>query len=84
MALQLYFLNSISDMLDYYSNHYEYKVIFGDFNMNPVKPEMNAFLNTDNRTNLISSCYRTLPSAIWEIFSEFLIFCNLFHEPLGE
>ena len=32
----------------------------------------------------ISSCYRTVPSAIWEIFSEFLIFWNLFHEPLGE
>ena len=29
----------------------------------------------------ICSCYCTLPSAIWEIFSEFLIFCNLFHEP---
>ena len=26
-------------MLDYYSNHYEYKVIFGDFNMNPAKPK---------------------------------------------
>ena len=23
------------------------------------------------------SCYRTVPSAIWEIFSEFLMFCNL-------
>ena len=23
------------------------------------------------------SCYRTVKSAIWEIFSEFLIFCNL-------
>ena len=34
--------------------------------------------------NILSSCYRTVPSAIWEIFSEFLIFCNLFHEPLGE
>ena len=32
----------------------------------------------------ISSCYRMVPSAIWEIFSEFFIFCNLFHEPLGE
>ena len=32
----------------------------------------------------ISSCYRTLPSAIWEIFFEFIIFCSLFHEPLGE
>ena len=26
----------------------------------------------------LCSCYRTVPSAIWEIFSEFLIFCNLF------
>ena len=33
---------------------------------------------------MISSCYRTVPSAIWEIFSKFIIFCNLFHEPLGE
>ena len=32
----------------------------------------------------IYSCYRTVPSAIWEIFSEFLVFCNLFHERLGE
>ena len=29
-----------------------------------------------NRPRTISSCYRTVPSAIWEIFSEFLIFCN--------
>ena len=36
------------------------------------------------KCKLISSCYRTVPSAIWEIFSEFHIFCNLFHEPLGE
>ena len=40
-------------MLDYYSNHYEYKVILGDFNMNPVKPEMNTSLNTEDFTNLI-------------------------------
>ena len=33
---------------------------------------------------MIRSCYCTVPSAIWETFSEFIIFCNLFHEPLGE
>ena len=38
---------------------------------------------------MIRSCYRTLPGAIWEIFSEFLIFCNLFkitakYEKLGK
>ena len=32
----------------------------------------------------LSSCYRTVSSAVWEIFSEFFIFCNLFHEYLGE
>ena len=46
-------MNSISDMLDYYSNYYEYKVILEDFNINPVKPEMNTFLNKENLTNLI-------------------------------
>ena len=35
-------------------------------------------------TVTLSSCYRTVPSAIWEIISEFLIFCDLFHEPLSE
>ena len=29
---------------------------------------------------MIRSCYRTMPSAIWEIFSEFPIFCNLLKE----
>ena len=28
--------------------------------------------------HLICSCYCTVPSAIWEIFSKFFIFCNLF------
>ena len=61
-----YFLNSISDMLDYYLNHYEYKVIFEDFDMNPVKPEMNTFLNTENLTNLIkeNTCFKGTCSCI--------------------
>ena len=33
--------------------------------------------------NLIRSCYRTVLSATWKIFSECLVFCNLFFEPLG-
>ena len=32
----------------------------------------------------IRNCYHTVPSAVWQIFYEFLIFRNLFHEPLGE
>ena len=53
-------------MLDCYSNHYEYKVILGDFNINPVKPEMNTFLNTENLTNLVkeNTCFKGAGSCI--------------------
>ena len=37
-----------------------------------------------DQTAFISTSYRMLPSGIWQIFSEFLMFCNLFLEPLGE
>ena len=30
------------------------------------------------------STYHMVPSVVWQIFYEFLIFCDLFHEPLGE
>ena len=55
-----YLLNYISDMLDCYSNHYEYKVIFADFNVNPVKLEINTFSNTENPTILIkqNACFK--------------------------
>ena len=33
---------------------------------------------------LVSSCYRTVASAIWGMFHEFVIFFNLIREPLGE
>ena len=35
-------------------------------------------------SHTLYSCYRMVPSAIWEIFSEFVIFFNLFQEPLGK
>ena len=33
---------------------------------------------------IVSSFYRTVPKAKWEIFSTFLVVWSLFHEPLGE
>ena len=33
-----------------------------------------------NLSNVISISYRTVPSTIWSIFSEFLIFCRLITE----
>ena len=52
-AMLHYSCQWLPDMLDYYSNHYKYKLKFRDFNMNPLKPEMSTFLNTENITNLI-------------------------------
>ena len=53
-------------MLDYHWNQYKYKVIFGYFNMNPVKSEMNIFLNKDSLTNLIkeNNCFKWVGSCI--------------------
>ena len=46
--------------------NYEYKVIFGYFYMNPVKPEINTFLNTENLSNLIeeNTCFKGASSCI--------------------
>ena len=51
--------------------------------------EVTEYLSFKFHTNLISSAVNKQlllhgKYAIWEIFSEFLIFCNLFHEPFGE
>ena len=71
----------------YFQVNYTYTEIYSD-------PCPTSKLETNHQTSsniwgaslnlALSSCYRTVPSAIWEISSEFLIFCNLFHEPLAK
>ena len=48
-----YFLDTLSDLLDFYSNHYDNKVILGDFNLKPTDPLIMTFLNEHNLINLI-------------------------------
>ena len=38
----------------------------------------------DIHISITRSCYRTVSSVIWEIFSEFLVFRNLFHDTLDK
>ena len=54
-----YFLDTLSDLLDFYSNHYDNKVILGDFNLKPTDPLMMT-LNEHDLTNLIknNTCFR--------------------------
>ena len=48
-----YFLDILSDFPDFCSNHYDNKVIFGDFNLKPNDLLMINFLNEHDLINLI-------------------------------
>ena len=73
---------------------YDFRSIYRDMNMMFIWRDGKYYgSNVDNllktyndvlKKKRTCSCYHTVPSAIWEIFFAFLIFCNLFHELLGE
>ena len=50
----------------------------------PITVNNNIVKTTQNIHKKINSCYRTVRRAIWEISPEFVIFCNFFHESVGE
>ena len=55
-----YFLDTLSDLLDFQSNHYDNKFILGDFNLKPTGPLMMTFLNEHDLINLIkkNTCFK--------------------------
>ena len=61
-----YFLATLSDLLDFYSNHYDNKVILDDFNLKPTDPLMMTFLNEHDLINLIknNTCFKREDSYI--------------------
>ena len=50
-----YFLDTLNDLLDFYSGIYDNKVVLGDFNLEPTNPAMINFMNSQNFTNLIKN-----------------------------
>ena len=50
-----YFLDTLNDLLDFYSGIYDNKVVFGDFNLEPTNPVMINFMDSQNFTNLIKN-----------------------------
>ena len=50
-----YFLDTLNDLLDFYSGIYDNKVVFGDFNLEPTNPVMMNFMDSQNFTNLIKN-----------------------------
>ena len=54
------FLDTLPDLLDFYSNHYDNKVILGDFNLKLTDPLMMTFLNEHDLISLIknNTCFK--------------------------
>ena len=50
-----YFVNILSELLDFYSNEYENKVAIGDFNLELSSPSMLSFMDSQNFVSLIKN-----------------------------
>ena len=48
-----YFVSILSDLLDFYSNEYDNKVVLGDFNLEPSSPCMLSFMDSQYFVSLI-------------------------------
>ena len=61
-----YFLDTLNDLLDFYSCIYDNKVVFGDFNLEPNNPVIINFMDSQNFTNLIktNTCFKGAGSCI--------------------
>ena len=61
-----YFVSILSDLLDFYSNEYDNKVVLGDFNLEPSSPSMLSFMDSQNFVSLIKNktCFKETGSCI--------------------
>ena len=61
-----YFLDTLNDLLDFYSGIYDNKVVFGDFNLELANPVMISFMDSQNFTNLIknNTCFKGVDPCI--------------------
>ena len=57
-----YFLNSLSEGLDFYSKYYENICILGDFNATPSNPHLTLLLENQNLKSMIknTTCFKSL------------------------
>ena len=61
-----YFLDTLNDLLDFYSGTYDNKMAFGDFNLEPTNSVMINFMDSQNFTNLIknNTCFKGVGSSL--------------------
>ena len=60
-----YFPDSLSDIIDYYSNVYDNHIVIGDFNLEPSQMYLKTFMKTHNYYNLVkNTCFKRPGSCI--------------------
>ena len=61
-----YFFIILSDLLNFYSNKYDNKVVLGDFNLEPSSPSMLSFMDSQNFVSFIKNktCFKGTVSCI--------------------
>ena len=61
-----YFVSILSDLLDFYSNEYDNKVVLGDFNLEPSSPCMLSFMDSQNFVSVMKNktCFKGTGSSI--------------------
>ena len=61
-----YFVSILSDLLDFYSNEYDNKVVLGDFSLEPSSPSMLSFMDNQNFVSFIKNktCFKGTGSCI--------------------
>ena len=61
-----YFVSILSDLLDFYSNEYDNKVVLGDFNLEPSSPSMLPLMDSLTFVNLIKNkmCFKGAGSCL--------------------
>ena len=61
-----YFFSILSDLLDFYSNEYDSKVVLGNFNLEPSNSSMVSLMDSQNFVSLIKNktCFKGTGSCI--------------------
>ena len=67
-----YFVSILSDLLDFYSNEYNNKIVLGDFNLKLSSPSMLSFMDSQNFVGLIKNkaCFKGADSCIGLILTD--------------
>ena len=61
-----HFVSILSNLLDFYPNEYDNKVVLGDFNLEPSSFSMSSFIDSQNLFNFIKNkaCFKGTGSCI--------------------